>query len=69
MHYGLLGSPGGGGPAVDTRLLLLALGGFAGSVESFLLGSLLPSIGNDTGVTIGQAGYLVFAYADRKSVV
>lgn len=48
---------------MDTRLLLLALGGFAGSVESFLLGSLLPSIGSDVGVSVGQAGYLVFAYA------
>lgn len=48
---------------MDKRLLLLALGGFAGSVESFLLGSLLPSIGTDVGVSIGQAGYLVFAYA------
>lgn len=48
---------------MDTRLLWLALGGFAGTLESFVLGSLLPGIAADTGVTIGQAGLLVFCYA------
>lgn len=48
---------------MDTRLLWLALGGFAGALESFLLGSLLPGISTEMGVTIGQAGLVVFGYA------
>ncbi|MBK8082931.1 MAG: MFS transporter [Devosia sp.] len=48
---------------MDTRLLWLALGGFAGALESFLLGSLLPGISADMGVTIGQVGLVVVVYA------
>lgn len=48
---------------MDTRLWWLALGGFAGAFESFLLGSLLPSISTDMGVTIGVAGLVVTGYA------
>lgn len=48
---------------MDTRLLWLALGGFAGGLESFLIGSLLPGISTDMGVTIGLAGLVVTGYA------
>lgn len=48
---------------MDTRLLWLALGGFAGALESFLLGSLLPGISAEMGVTIGQVGLVVVVYA------
>jgi MFS transporter, DHA1 family, inner membrane transport protein len=48
---------------MDLRLLWLALGGFAMAAEGFVIGSLLPAIAAETGVTIPQAGYLVFAGA------
>lgn len=48
---------------MDFRLVLLALGTFAIGVEGFVIATLLPSIAGDLGVTIAQAGYLVFAYA------
>ena len=51
------------GTTVDTRLLWLALGGFVGGNESFVLNGLLPEIGADMGVTVGVAGYAVFAYS------
>lgn len=48
---------------MDVRLLWLALGAFAGSVESSLIVSVLPAIANETGVTLAQAGYLIFGYS------
>ena len=48
---------------MDSRLLWLALGAFAGSVESSLIVSVLPSIAAETGVTLAQAGYLIFGYS------
>ena len=48
---------------MDIRLVWLALGAFAGSVESSLIVAVLPAISSETGVTIGQAGWLVTLYA------
>lgn len=48
---------------MDTRLIWLALGTFAIGVEGFVIATLLPAIAGDTGVSMTQAGYLVFAYA------
>ena len=48
---------------MDTRLIWLALGTFAVGVEGFVIATLLPAIAADSGVSITQAGYLVFAYA------
>ena len=48
---------------MDTRLIWLALGTFAVGVEGFVIATLLPAIAADSGVTMTQAGYLVFAYA------
>ena len=48
---------------MDVRLLWLALGAFAGSVESSLVVSVLPAISAETGVSIAQAGYVVVFYS------
>lgn len=48
---------------MDARLLWLALGAFAGGVESSLMVSVLPAIAAETGVTLSQAGYLIFGYS------
>lgn len=48
---------------MDVRLLWLALGAFAGSVESSLIVSVLPAIASETGVSLSQAGYLIFGYS------
>ena len=48
---------------MDVRLLWLALGAFAGSVESSLIVSVLPAIATETGVSLSQAGYLIFGYS------
>jgi predicted MFS family arabinose efflux permease len=48
---------------LDSRLIVLALGAFAGTTESFVVPVLLPAIGAEMGITLSQAGYLVFAYA------
>ena len=48
---------------MDLRLVWLALGTFAIGVEGFVIATLLPAIAADSGVTMTQAGYLVFAYA------
>jgi predicted MFS family arabinose efflux permease len=48
---------------MDIRLVWLALGAFVIGAEAFVISTLLPSIAADTGATIAQAGYLVFAYA------
>jgi predicted MFS family arabinose efflux permease len=39
------------------------LTGFISGTDSFVLGSLLPSISAELGITLGEAGYLAFAYA------
>lgn len=48
---------------MDLRLVVLALGAFAGTMESAVLPGLLPAIGADLGVGVGQAGLMVFAYS------
>ena len=48
---------------MDIRLVWLALGAFAGSVESSLIVAVLPQISSETGVSLGQAGWLVTLYA------
>lgn len=48
---------------MDMRLVWLALGTFAIGVEGFVIATLLPGIAADNGVSISQAGYLVFGYA------
>ena len=48
---------------MDIRLIWLALGAFAGSVESSLIVAVLPAISSETGVPLGQAGWLVTLYA------
>src|SRR5690606_5173382 len=49
--------------SMDIRLVWLALGAFAGSVESSLIVAVLPALSSETGVSIGDAGWLVTAYA------
>ena len=56
-------SSGEGLQTMDVRLLWLALGAFAGSVESSLIVSVLPAIATETGVSLSQAGYLIFGYS------
>lgn len=48
---------------MDSRLLWLALAAFVGGTEGGLIAGLLPSISQDMGVSIGQAGLLVLAHA------
>lgn len=48
---------------MDIRLVWLALGAFAGSVESSLIIAVLPAISSETGVAIGQAAWLVTLYS------
>lgn len=48
---------------MDSRLLWLALGAFAGSVESALVVAVMPAVAAETGVSISQAGLLVFVYS------
>jgi len=48
---------------MDRRLFLLALGAFATSMVAFLFAGLLPLIAEDTGLTVSEAGYLVFAFS------
>ena len=48
---------------MDTRLLILAFGTFAGATDGFVIGSLLPAIAGDSGATVAQAGYIVFGHA------
>ena len=48
---------------MDMRLIWLALGTFAIGAEGFAISSLLPGIAAETGVSMAQSGYLVFAYA------
>ena len=53
---------------MDRRLLWLALGTFAIGVEGFVIATLLPAIAGETGVSITEAGYLVFGYAIAYAV-
>jgi predicted MFS family arabinose efflux permease len=53
---------------MDPRLIVLALGSFAGNMESVVLPVLLPAIGAETGRTLSQAGYIAFAYSIAYAV-
>ncbi|MEO6013844.1 MAG: MFS transporter [Devosia sp.] len=53
---------------MDFRLILLALGAFAGTMESSVVPGLLPAIGTTMDVTIAQAGYLVVVYSIAYAV-
>lgn len=48
---------------MDPRLVVLALGSFAGNMESVVVPVLLPMIGAETGRTLSQAGYIAFGYS------
>lgn len=48
---------------MDTRLLWLALGAFAGSVESSLIVIVMPDIAAEVGVSLSSAGWLIFGYS------
>ncbi|WP_299640201.1 MFS transporter [Devosia sp.] len=48
---------------MDTRILWFVLAGFISGTDGFVIGSLLPSISADLGITVGEAGYVPFAYA------
>jgi predicted MFS family arabinose efflux permease len=48
---------------MDIRLVWLALGAFAGSVESSLIIAVLPAISSETGVSLAATGWLVTLYA------
>lgn len=48
---------------MDSRLVWLALGAFAGSVESSVIVGFLPDVAAETGVSVGEAGLLVLGYS------
>ena len=48
---------------MDSRLFWLALAAFVGATEGGLIAGVLPSISEDMGVTIGQAGLIMVGYA------
>lgn len=48
---------------MDSRLFWLALAAFVGAIEGGLIAGLLPMIGTDLGVSLGQAGQLVLFYS------
>lgn len=48
---------------MDTRLLWFVLTGFISGTDAFVIGSLLPSISAELGITMGEAGYVAFTYA------
>lgn len=48
---------------MDSRLVWLAVAAFVGATEGGLIAGLLPSISADMGVTMGEAGQLVFGYS------
>jgi predicted MFS family arabinose efflux permease len=48
---------------MDTRLVWLALAAFVGSIEGGGIAGLLPSISEDMGVSMGQAGQVVLGYS------
>jgi len=48
---------------MDVRLLWLALGAFAGSVESSLVVVVMPEVAHEVGVSVADAGWLIFVYS------
>ena len=48
---------------MDARLLRLALGAFAGSVESSLVVIVMPDVAAEVGVTLAESGWLIFVYS------
>lgn len=48
---------------MDTRLLILAFGMLTGATDGLVIGSLLPAVAADTGTTVSQAGFTIFAQA------
>ncbi len=48
---------------MDARLLWLALGAFAGSVESSLVVIVMPDVAAEVGVSVSEAGLLIFVYS------
>jgi MFS transporter, DHA1 family, inner membrane transport protein len=48
---------------MDSRLFWLALAAFVGATEGGLIAGILPSMSEDLGVTIGQAGMVMVGYA------
>jgi len=48
---------------MDSRLFWLALAAFVGATEGGLIAGLLPSISEDMGITMGQAGLVMVGYA------
>lgn len=48
---------------MDTRLPWFVLTGFIGGTDSLVIGSLLPSISAELGITVGEAGYVALTYA------
>lgn len=48
---------------MDARLLWLALGAFAGSVESSLVVVVMPDVAAEVGISVADAGWLIFCYS------
>ena len=48
---------------MDMRLVWLALGAFAGSVESSLIVIVMPDVAREVGVSLPEAGWLIFVYS------
>jgi len=48
---------------MDVRLLWLALGAFAGSVESSLIVIVMPDVAREVGVSLSDSGWLIFVYS------
>jgi len=48
---------------MDMRLVWLALGAFAGSVESSLIVIVMPDVAREVGVSLPDAGWLIFVYS------
>lgn len=48
---------------MDSRLVWLSLAAFVGATEGGLIAGLLPSISEETGVSVGQAGLMVLGYS------
>lgn len=48
---------------MDARLLWLALGAFAGSVESSLVVVVMPEVAAEVGVSVADSGWLIFVYS------
>lgn len=48
---------------MDVRLLWLAVGAFAGSVESSLIVIVMPDVAAEVGVSLADSGWLIFVYS------